>query len=71
MEVLVFSKYVFFTVPFTQTKVTAVPTLFLLRHHQHDTHEAYGPIVFFIKWRQDSLGTIIRLEKTVHGWKYL
>ena len=24
------------------TNVYTVPTLFLLRHHQHDTHEAWG-----------------------------
>ena len=25
-----------------QTNVYTVPTKFLLRHHQHDTHEAWG-----------------------------
>ena len=25
-----------------QTNVYTIPTWFLLRHHQHDTHEAWG-----------------------------
>ena len=32
----------FCKVLFKQTQQNTVPILFLLRHHQHDTHEALG-----------------------------
>ena len=32
----------FVKVLFKQTEVNTVPTLFLLRYHQHDTHYAWG-----------------------------
>ena len=49
-------------VHFKQTQVNTVPTFFLLRHHQHDTHEALGHQVCKDRLQVDLVKTVFFSE---------